>query len=85
MQCKQTNPNIPFEWSDLTLANVNSVVLAKLAPELNRSLKPNGTLITSGILMNRLKEVADSFSNNGFQIIEQFQDDDWISLVSKKS
>ena len=79
------NPNIPFEWSDLTLANVNSVVLAKLAPELNRSLKPNGTLITSGILMNRLKEVADSFSNNGFQIIEQFQDDDWISLVSKKS
>ena len=78
------NENIPFEWSDLTLANVNSVVLAKLAPELHRSLKPTGTLVASGILLTRLEEVTNAFAQNMLRIIERFEDDDWVTLVIKK-
>ncbi|MQF87283.1 MAG: 50S ribosomal protein L11 methyltransferase [SAR202 cluster bacterium] len=78
------NENIPFEWSDLTLANVNSLVLTQLGAELNRSLKSTGILVASGILFNKLDEVVSAFAQNKLYVAEQFQDDDWVTLVLKK-
>jgi ribosomal protein L11 methyltransferase len=78
------NPHVPPGWADLVLANVNSVVLARLAPELASATKPGGRLVGAGILTERLRPVEDAFAANGLTITDRTLDDDWVSLVCIK-
>ena len=75
------NPHIPEEWADLVLANVNSVALANLAPELRRAVKPDGWLVGAGILRERQDSVEDAFTAVGLAIQERLVDDDWVVLI----
>ena len=77
------SPHIPAGSFDLVLANVNSVALTNLAPELARAMKPNASLVCSGILEERLPALEESFAAAGLRIIERTDDDDWRTLVCR--
>jgi ribosomal protein L11 methyltransferase len=73
---------VPEGWADLVLANVNSVALVNLAPELRRALKPGGWLVGAGILQERLASVEEAFAQAGLDVQERLYDDDWVVLIA---
>lgn len=75
------NEKIPAGWAELLLANVNSVALANLAPELRRALAPDGRLVAAGILQERRQQVVDAFTAAGLSFIEEHHDGDWVAFV----
>jgi ribosomal protein L11 methyltransferase len=75
------NGNAPQGWADLVLANVNSVALTSLAPELARATKPGGWLVAAGILTERQQGVENAFTASGLSITERIYDDDWVALI----
>ena len=75
------NNHVSEGWADLVLANVNSVALTKLAPELARSTKPQGWIVAAGILIERQQSVEDAFAAAGIAIRERIYDDDWVALI----
>ena len=75
------NVNIQPAWAELLLANVNSVALANLAPELRRALAPDGRLVAAGILQERRQQVVDAFDAAGIAFLEEHNDDEWVTFV----
>jgi ribosomal protein L11 methyltransferase len=75
------NEHVPQGWADLVLANVNSVALTNLAPQLARATKPGGWLVAAGILTERQQGVEDAFTTSGLTITERIYDDDWVALI----
>ena len=75
------NEKIPSGWAELVLANVNSVALANLAPELRRTLAPDGRLVAAGILQERRQQVVDAFAAAGLSFVEEHHDGDWVTFV----
>jgi len=75
------NSHAPEGWADLILANINSVALTNLAPELKRVGKRGGHLVAAGILQERQKQVEDAFSKAGIVINDRIYDDDWVALI----
>ena len=75
--------HVPKGWADLVLANVNSVALANLAPELRHALKQGGWLVGAGILQERLASVEDAFAQAGLDVQERLYDDDWVALIAR--
>jgi ribosomal protein L11 methyltransferase len=64
----------------LVVANLVAAVLVELAPRLAAHLAPGGTLLTSGIIVERQGEVEEALRAAGLQIAERLRDGDWVSL-----
>ena len=79
------NAHVPPGWAELVLANVNSVALVGLAPELRRALAPGGWVVGAGILQERLASVEQAFTDAGLAIVERIEDDDWVALVAREA
>ncbi len=77
------NEHIAPHSADLVLANVNSVALANLAPELARALAPGAHLVAAGILSERLGQVEEAFTAAGITIEERILDGEWVVLVCR--
>jgi len=75
------NDHVPSGWADIVLANINSVALVNLAPELRRALKPGGWLVGAGILEERRASVETAFASAGLRIRERLRDDDWVAML----
>ncbi len=75
------NEHVPPAWADLVLANINSVALANLAPELRRAMKPDARLVAAGILQERRQQVVDAFESAGLVFLEERRDDDWATFM----
>lgn len=69
------------ETYDFITANIISGILVLIAPALAARLNPGGIAILSGILMGQELEVMEAISQAGLQLIEQYRDEKWISLV----
>ena len=66
----------------LAVANVTAQVIASKAQPLMDALTPDGLLVVSGILNERLLEEALSKVNA--TVVEQVLDGDWVTLVVKR-
>ncbi len=75
------NDHVPPAWADVVLANVNSVALTNLAPELRKAVKDGGRLVAAGILQERRQQVVDAFEAAGLTFLEEHHDDDWVTFV----
>ncbi len=74
----------PREEFDLIAANILANVHLLLAPEYATALRPNGLLITSGIIQDRAAEVEQAFADAGFTALERLDEGDWVALVHQK-
>ena len=58
-------------------ANIVADVLIAMSPYFGEFLKPEGKLIISGIIDDRLDEVLEKVKSEGFELKEQKNLDDW--------
>lgn len=73
--------NGPF---DVVLANLVAGVLVPLAPLLRDELRPDGTLLASGIFADREPEVTDAFVAEGLVVGARMSEGDWVALEVRR-
>jgi ribosomal protein L11 methyltransferase len=64
----------------VVLANLISSLLVELAPALRDELAAGGTIIASGIFIDREPEVRQAFSDAGLDLTARYAEGDWIVL-----
>ena len=62
---------------DVIVANITAQVIIGLVPSISRYLKPNGLVITSGILSELFSEVENTFKQSGFLTTNFITSGDW--------
>jgi ribosomal protein L11 methyltransferase len=68
---------VPF---DIVLANLIAGVLVPLAPALRDEMRPGGTLLASGIFVDREAEVTTAFAAAGLTVTGRTAEGDWVAL-----
>jgi ribosomal protein L11 methyltransferase len=69
---------------DVVLANLIASVLVPLAGALRDELRPGGTLVASGIFIDRELEVRDALEATGLRIDGRAAEGDWVALVASR-
>jgi ribosomal protein L11 methyltransferase len=65
---------------DTVLANLIAGVLIEIAPDLAGELVPGGTLIGSGIFIDREPDTQRALEAAGFEIAGRWHESDWVAL-----
>ncbi len=66
---------------DIICANIVADVLIAMSGLFKRFLKNNGVLIVSGIITFRKDEVIDAINEEGFELLEIHEKDDWVAIA----
>jgi ribosomal protein L11 methyltransferase len=69
---------------DVVLANLVAGVLVPLAAPLHDELRPGGTLVASGIIVDRETEVRVALEAAGLVIEARSGEGDWVALVVRR-
>lgn len=72
---------VPF---DLVFANILKGPLIALAPDMARSVTPDGVVILSGILNQQADEVIDVYLKAGFDRVSRDELTEWTTLVLRR-
>ena len=68
------------------VANIIDGVLTILCHELNRTLKPGGRMILSGVLTDRESEFYANFTKQtGLKLLEKRVDGEWSAALLEKA
>lgn len=67
---------------DLVVANILASVIIELAKSLAGLVRPGGTLISSGIFIDRGEGVVEALEKVGLPVKERRQEGDWLCLIS---
>ncbi len=70
---------------DVVLANLIAGVLVGLAPALCDELRPGGTVLASGIFLDREDEVRAAFGSAGLEVVARTAEGDWVALAAVRS
>ena len=65
---------------DLVLANLIASVLVALAPLLRDELRPGGTILASGIFVDREADVLAAFEGVGLAVTARSTEGEWVAL-----
>ena len=66
---------------DVILANLTADILLRLLERLSKSVKKGARLIMSGIIAERLDEVLEAYTSQGFKVIKVLSQDDWRAVM----
>jgi len=69
---------------DLVLANLIAGVLVPLAPALRDELRPGGTVLASGIFVDRENEVVRAFRAAGLEIVDRSAEGEWVAIEARR-
>jgi ribosomal protein L11 methyltransferase len=69
---------------DVVLANLIASLLISLADGLVADLRPGGTLLASGIFVNREADVAEAFRARGLEVAGRVAEGDWVALEVRR-
>jgi ribosomal protein L11 methyltransferase len=67
---------------DVVLANLIASLLVALAPALRDELHPGGTLLASGIFIDREPEVREAFAAVGLRVVDRAFEAEWVALTA---
>ncbi|MBR7798188.1 MAG: 50S ribosomal protein L11 methyltransferase [Bacillota bacterium] len=70
--------------ADIIVSNILAEIIVRFVDDAWNNLKPGGYFITSGIIQNKKQMVKDRLEQQGFQIIQMNEMEDWISIVAQK-
>ena len=70
---------------DVVLANLIAGVLVPLATALHDELRPGGTLLASGIFIDRETEVVAAFEAAGLTVTGRGDEGEWVALEACRS
>ncbi len=68
---------------DVVTANIVADVIIALCPLVKKALKPDGIFITSGVIADRLEDVKAALNENGFQIMDICESEDWRAIKAR--
>ncbi len=70
---------------DIITANIVADVIISMSPFFSDFLKPEGLLLTSGIITERLEEVTAALVSQGFKVVTVNEREGWNALVLRKA
>ncbi|HIS28161.1 MAG TPA: 50S ribosomal protein L11 methyltransferase [Candidatus Avamphibacillus intestinigallinarum] len=70
--------------ADLIVSNILAEIIVQFVADARNTLRVNGIFITSGIIKQKHELVRDTLLSNGFEIIEENEQDDWVAIVAKR-
>ena len=70
---------------DLLLVNILAEVIVAMAPGLSEALREGGTLVASGIILEKAPQVVEALAAQGLAIAQRLDEDGWVALIAQKS
>lgn len=71
--------------ADIIVANIIAEVILILIDDVKKMINKNGVFISSGIIREKEKMVADALHEKGFSIKEVRREGEWVCIVSEVS
>lgn len=69
---------------EVVVSNILAHILIETMQDLEKLVKPQGKLILSGIIAEKSLDVQKSAVQNGFEIIDVLEEENWVAIVAKK-
>ena len=69
---------------DFVVANIVADVIIRLLPDVGAYMTDDAQMIVSGIICPRAEEVRAAIAANGFAVVEERQESDWLAILIKK-
>lgn len=70
--------------ADVVVANLLADLVMKLTSSVAKHMADDAIYITSGILVEKQKQVAECLTENNFTIVEILEDGEWCAIAAKK-
>ena len=70
---------------DFCVANIVADIIIRMMPDIDKYVKDGAPVILSGIISMRADEVRESIKQNGFSVIREERENDWLAIMVKKS
>lgn len=68
---------------DFCVANIVADIIIRMLPDVGEVLAEGAPLILSGIIAPRADEVRRAVRENGFKIVREEQENDWLAIMVK--
>ena len=69
--------------SDLIVSNIIAEIIVDEIKNLKNHMDKGGIFITSGIIKERRQMVIDALEENGFEIIDELEKNNWVAIVGR--
>ncbi len=69
---------------DFCVANIVADIIIRMMPDISSYLTDDAPLILSGIISMRADEVRDSIRANGFYVVREERENDWLAIMVRK-
>lgn len=70
---------------NLVVANIVADIIVEFNKDVGRFLSDDGIYITGGIIESREDDVLFSFAQNGFEVVERYENNGWLVFALKKA
>jgi ribosomal protein L11 methyltransferase len=70
-----------IQSAHVIVVNILAYTIIHMIPYLKAKLLPGGHLVTGGILEELSQEVKTALVKGGFELVELFRQEDWVSIV----
>ena len=74
---------VPARKYDIVVANILADVIIPLSTMIRQYMADDGVFITSGISENKADAVKSALIENGFEIVDITQENEWVCIVAK--
>ena len=69
---------------DFCVANIVADIIIRMMPDISAYLNDGAPLILSGIISMRADEVRASIKENGFYVVREERENDWLAIMVRK-
>src|SRR5699024_9121584 len=70
--------------ADVIVSNILAEIIVRFIEDAWNNIKEGGLFITSGIIQSKQADVTSALKQQGFEIIETTEMEEWICLVARK-
>ncbi|MBE6105082.1 50S ribosomal protein L11 methyltransferase [Anaerovibrio lipolyticus] len=70
--------------ANLVIANIVADIIIRLFDQLDEHLEEDGTLLTSGIIEDRIDDVINAATAHGYGVVKRMENKGWACITFKK-
>ena len=69
---------------DICVANIVADIIIRMLPDIGGYLTKNAPIILSGIVSERADDIREAAAKNGYVVIREERENDWVALMIKR-